>query len=214
MAKVVVFGITGYAGGHIGAELAARGHQVKGVARKISTLPEGIEADAGSIHDAGFVRSVTEGADHIVVALRFGPQADEPQLIEALPSLTAAAVAQGARLGFVGGAGSLLVAEGGPALVDTPEFPDAYKGEALAARDALDALRATDEALDWFYVSPAAGFGGFAPGEKTGKFRVGGDILLTDDQGNSYVSGADYAIAFADEIESGAHRRSRFTVAY
>ncbi|GAA0470523.1 NAD-dependent epimerase [Paractinoplanes deccanensis] len=214
MAKVVVFGITGYAGGHIGAELAARGHQVTGVARKLSTLPDGIAGEAGSIHDADFVRRVTEGADHIVVALRFGPQADEPQLIEALPSLIETAVARGARLGFVGGAGSLQVAEGGPDLVDTPSFPEAYKGEALAARDALVALRASDSALDWFYVSPAAAFGGYNPGEKTGEFRVGGDVLLTDAKGDSYISGADFAIAFVDEIESGAHRRARFTVAY
>ncbi|MEV4352470.1 NAD(P)H-binding protein [Actinoplanes sp. NPDC049596] len=214
MAKVVVFGITGYAGGHIGAELVARGHQVTGVARKISTLPEGIEGRAGTIHDAAFVRSVTEGADQIVVALRFGPQDDEPQLIEALPSLIESAVAHGARLAFVGGAGSLLVSEGGPALVDTPSFPEAYKGEARAAGDALEALRASEEALDWFYVSPAAAFGSYNPGERTGKFRVGGDILLTDEKGDSNISGADYAIAFVDEIESGAHHRARFSVAY
>jgi putative NADH-flavin reductase len=214
MAKVVVFGITGYAGGHIGAELVSRGHEVVGVARTIATPPAGVEARPGSIHDAAFVREVTQGADHIVVALRFGAEQDDPALIDALPSLTGAAIAQGARLGFVGGAGSLKVAENGPDLVDTPEFPDAYKNEALPARDALRALRSSDEALDWFYVSPAASFGSYNPGERTGTFRVGGDVLLTDEKGESFVSGEDFAIAFVDEIESGAHHRARFTVAY
>ncbi|GAA3152497.1 hypothetical protein GCM10020255_031960 [Rhodococcus baikonurensis] len=84
---------------------------------------------------------------------------------------------------MVGGAGSLLVAEGGPRVVDTPDFPDAYKGEALAHADVLDALRATDSNVDWFYVSPAAAFGAHAGVAPKGSFQVGGDILLTDAEG-------------------------------
>jgi len=114
----------------------------------------------------------------------------------------------------VGGAGSLLVAEGGPRVVDTPDFPDAYKGEALAHADVLDALRATDSNVDWFYVSPAAAFGAHAGVAPKGSFQVGGDILLTDAEGNSAIAGEDYAHAFVDEIETPAHRRQRFTVAH
>ncbi|GAB3216986.1 hypothetical protein GCM10027586_10200 [Kineococcus gypseus] len=121
---------------------------------------------------------------------------------------------RGARLGVVGGAGSLLVAEGGPRLVDTEGFPDAFKPEALEAAAVLDDLRASEESLDWFYVSPAAGFGAFAPGERTGTYRTGGDLLLTDASGESFVSGDDFALAVADEVDSAAHRRQRFTVAY
>ncbi|MYT25222.1 epimerase, partial [Streptomyces sp. SID7760] len=53
-----------------------------------------------------------------------------------------------------------------------------------------------------------------APGRRTGSFRVGGDTLLTDADGNSAVSAEDYAVAFVDEIEQGAHPRARICVAY
>jgi putative NADH-flavin reductase len=39
-------------------------------------------------------------------------------------------------------------------------------------------------------------------------------VLLTDAEGNSYISGEDLAVALVDEIETPAHRRARFTVAY
>jgi putative NADH-flavin reductase len=120
----------------------------------------------------------------------------------------------GARLGFVGGAGSLFVSEGGPRLFDTPEFPDAFLYEAQSQLRALDTLRASDSPADWFYVSPAAGFGSYAPGERTGHYRTGGEILLADENGTSFISGEDYAIAFLDEIENPSHSRSRFGVAY
>ena len=78
----------------------------------------------------------------------------------------------------------------------------------------LTALRETSDDVDWFCVSPAAGFGSYAPGEATGTYRVGGDVLLTDASGTSFISGADFALAFVDEIEQARHHRERFTVAY
>jgi uncharacterized protein len=53
----------------------------------------------------------------------------------------------------------------------------------------------------------------FVPGERTGKFRLGKDALLTNDKGSS-ISFEDYAIALVDEIEKPAHSRQRFTVGY
>jgi putative NADH-flavin reductase len=216
VAKVVVFGITGYAGSRIGAELALRGHEVVGVSRHTQEhageLDSRIRLRTGSVHDAAFVADVVAGAGQIVVALRAEPgQEGQPRLIDALPLLVRLAGEQGARLSFVGGAGSLLVAEGGPALVETPDFPEAYKPEALSHKAILEALRETDPELDWFYVSPAPGFGAWNPGERTGAFRVGGDVLLP---GADTVSGDDYATAYADEIEAGVHRRERIAVAY
>lgn len=215
MSTIVVFGATGYAGGNIARELASRGHRIVAVSRSIEDgqAPEGGQARAGSIFDGAFVRDVTEGADAILVALRYHVE-EGPQLASALPTLLTVASERGARLGFVGGAGSLHVSEGGPRLIDTPEFPDAFKPEAGAAGDVLDQLREADTDVDWFFVSPAATFGSFNPGERTGTFRVGGDVLLTDEAGNSSISGADLAIAFADEIEQPAHHKQRFTVAY
>lgn len=215
MAKTVVFGITGYAGGLIATELAGRGHEVLGVARTVTASQAPVLTRSGSIHDPSLVHEVTAGADHVIVALpASATEEGGPKLIDALPVLVEAAVAAGARLSFVGGAGSLLVAEGGPALIDTPDFPDAFKKEGGAHAAVLTALQDSDEALDWFYLSPAATFGSWNAGERTGDFRLGGDILLVDDEGQSAISGADLAIAYVDEIESGRHPRSRFSVAY
>ncbi|GMA26828.1 NAD(P)-dependent oxidoreductase [Arenivirga flava] len=215
MAKVVVFGVTGYAGGHITAELVSRGHEVLGIARDVAEAPEGIETRAGTIFDEALVREVAQDADQLVVALPARAlEEGGPKLIDALPVLVEASIAGGARLSFVGGAGSLQVAEGGPKGYDTPEFEPAYLDEARSHGAILDALRETDAALDWFYVSPAGGFGSWNPGERTGEFRLGGEVLLTDANGDSNISGADFAIAYVDEIEQAAHPRGRFTVAY
>lgn len=46
------------------------------------------------------------------------------------------------------------------------------------------------------------------------RFRLGGDVLLTDENGVSDISGADFAQAFVDEIETPTHTGQRFTVAY
>lgn len=51
-------------------------------------------------------------------------------------------------------------------------------------------------------------------GERTGTYRVGGDQLLTDDDGQSRISIPNYAVAMLDEVETPQHPRQRFSVAY
>ena len=205
MQRIALIGITGRAGSRIASELLARGHRVTGIARNTADTPAG----AGlSLHSADASRAdalapLLQGHDVVVSAARFdgGPTAEV--LIE---TVRRAGVP---RLLVVGGAGSLEVAPG-VALIDTPEFPQAYKAEAAAGRVFLEALRRADD-IDWTFVSPAASF---EPGARTGAFRLGGDALLVDAAGNSAISMEDYAIAFADEIERPAHPRQRFSVAY
>lgn len=216
MSKVIVFGATGYAGANIVAELTARGHSVQGVARRQpETSRDGVSFVTGSLHDAEFVRTAVADADVIVVSLpASATEEGGPRLVDSLPAVMDAAVAAGARLGVVGGAGSLKVAEDGPRIMDLDMFPAEFRPEALNHSEVLDALRRAPADLDWFYLSPAGGFGAWAPGERTGEFRLGGDILLGDDQGQSHISGADYAIAFVNEIEQPEYSRRRFSVAY
>lgn len=49
--------------------------------------------------------------------------------------------------------------------------------------------------------------------KRTGKFRLGIDRLLTADDGKSWISFEDFAVAL-DEIERQALIRPRFTVDY
>jgi putative NADH-flavin reductase len=214
VSTIAVIGVTGYAGGHITAEALRRGHHVIGVARSTPSDPQpGLTLRTGDLTDEALLRDVAASASTLVVAVR-GSADGKPFLPRIVPLLLDVAGAAGARLGFVGGAGSLLVAPDGPRLVDTPDFPAEHKVEAQTHAEVLEELRSSDSTADWFYVSPAAGFGSYAPGERTGRFRVGGDVLLADADGDSAISGADYAIAFVDEIDAPAHHRERFTVAY
>jgi hypothetical protein len=53
--------------------------------------------------------------------------------------------------------------------VNAPDFPAEYKPETLAGVEFLNVLRGEKE-LDWTFLSPSYFF---APGERTGKFRLG-----------------------------------------
>jgi putative NADH-flavin reductase len=212
--KVVLFGASGYVGTAISKELIARGHEVVGVTRTTANpVADGVSPAQGSTHDADFVRTVSAGADAIVVATP-GRETDGKALLDDVPSLLETSAAENLRLGIVGGAGGLNVAPGGPRLFDGPDFPAEFKHEAMSHFTVLEALRASGTDVDWFYVSPSAEFGGYNPGEATGTYRVGGDELLVGADGHSFISGADYAKAFVDELETPKHHRERFTVGY
>ena len=98
----------------------------------------------------------------------------------------------------------------GSQLVDSPHFPEAYRDGARAARDALAAIQ-KESRLEWTFVSPAVLM---APGERTGKFRLGTEQPVTDDKGESRISVQDLAVALVDEAEAPKHTGKRFTLGY
>ncbi len=205
MSHIAILGITGRAGSRIAHELLQRGHTVTGIARDVSKVASqaGLTVKAADATSVDALVPLLRGHDAVVSATRFAGGSDAATVI------AAAKQAGVPRLLVVGGAGSLDVAPG-VALVDTPTFPEAYKPEALAGRVFLDTLRG-EKTLDWTFLSPSAFF---EPGERTGSFRLGGDQLLADANGKSWVSMEDYAIALADEIEAPKHSGRRFTVGY
>lgn len=203
MAHVALIGASGNAGARILKELSDRGHRVTAIARtpdKIAKLPN-VTAVAGDVGDKAALSSLLRGHDAVISSVRF---------LGSDPALLVGAVRDAGvkRYLVVGGAGSLEVAPG-QRLVDQPSFPAAYKAEASKGADFLDLLRKVDD-LDWTFLSPSALF---TAGQRTGKFRLGKDTLLTTDSGSS-ISFEDYAIALVDELERPANRRQRFTVGY
>lgn len=214
MARITVLGGTGYAGAHIAQEAAARGHEVSAVSRRAPESPlEGVNYVSGDALDEEFLNQLTAQSDLVMVALAPRDQM-QGRVIEAVRKLIPAAAAAGVRLGVIGGAGALRVSEGGPRLIDTEGFPEEVKPESFEMLEVLEALQESEETLDWFYIHPAAGFGGANPGERRGTYRVGGEVMLCDHDGNSEISGADFALAILDEIEKPVHRRRRFSAAY
>ena len=202
--RIAVIGGTGRAGSRIVDELARRGHDVTVIVRHPEKVAPraGVTAVRGDVFDVEELAKRLAGHDVAVSAVHF-TASDPTKLI---------AAAKQARIGryvVVGGAGSLEVAPG-VTLVSTPAFPAAYKAEAEQGGVFLDLLRRENE-LNWTFLSPSALF---VEGERTGRFRLGVDQLLTDSTGKSWISFEDYAVALADEIERPAHPRQRFTVGY
>ncbi|KAA3528886.1 NAD(P)-dependent oxidoreductase [Agrobacterium tumefaciens] len=203
MAKIALIGASGNAGSRILKELSDRGHQVTAIARnpeKIASLPN-VVAKKGDVFDQAELSELLKGHDAVISAVHF-TASDPVTLIEAV---RASGVS---RYLVVGGAGSLEIAPG-QRVVDLPDFPAAYKAEATKGAEFLDRLKG-EKQLDWTFLSPSAEF---VPGERTGKFRIGKDSLLSNEAG-SRISFEDYAIALVDEIEKPQHSRQRFTVGY
>jgi putative NADH-flavin reductase len=212
MSTIVVFGGTGYTGANVVREAASRGHQVIAVSRSQPTEPvPGVRYEVGTVEDVA--PRVVPGADAVVAAL--SPRGDMAgRLVDAYEELARLSAEAGARYLQVGGFSSLRPAPDQPRFVEG-EIPEPYRAEALEgeATRALLAERAP-EALDWVFVSPAGGYGSFAPGERTGAYRVGGDVALFDPEGNSNISGVDFALAIVDEIDDARHHREHISVAY
>ncbi|MCZ7452904.1 NAD(P)-dependent oxidoreductase [Rhizobium rhizogenes] len=203
MAKIALVGASGNAGSRILKELSDRGHQVTAIARapeKIASLPN-VLAKKGDVFDQAALSELLKGHDAVISSVHF-TASDPLKLIEAV---RASGVQ---RYLVVGGAGSLEIAPG-QRVVDLPDFPAAYKAEATKGAEFLDLLK-REKQLDWTFLSPSAEF---VPGERTGKFRIGKDSLLSNDEG-SRISFEDYAIALVDEIEKPQHSRQRFTIGY
>jgi putative NADH-flavin reductase len=202
--KIAVIGASGNAGSRITAELARRGHAVTAIARNPERIAAGdnVTPAKGDLMDQAALTGLLAGHDVAISSVHF--LASDP-----LKLIGAARDSKVGRYLVVGGAGSLEVAPG-VRLVTTPGFPVAYKAEAEKGAAFLDLLRA-EKGLDWTFLSPSALF---TAGERTGRFRIGTDQLLTAADGKSWISYEDFAVALADEIERPAHIRSRFTVGY
>ncbi|NVI92337.1 NAD(P)-dependent oxidoreductase [Actinomadura sp. BRA 177] len=206
--RILLIGATGMVGSRIAAEARRRGHEVTGVTRSGGEGTAKAEAS-----DSAAIAELAAGHDAAVLSVpppRDGSETLGPLLATTRGVLDGLRRAGVRRLIVVGGAGSLEVAPG-VRLVDTPEFPEIYKSESLAATEQLAVIRAEAGDLDWTYISPAAVI---QPGERTGTFRLGGDQLLADAEGNSNISAEDYAIALVDELEKNNAVQRRITAAY
>lgn len=211
--NIVLIGASGFIGSALRKELLARGHAV----HALVSNPHKLEPAAGltvtpvDVLDVDALARAIGRPDAVIAAFSGHAQKDvRGYYVRGFRAILAAVKrVPGLRLLAVGGAGSLDVAPG-VQLVDTPTFPAAYKGTAEGARDALRLLRDEPE-LDWTMLSPSALI---APGQRTGRFRLGVDDLLVGVDGKSSISVEDYAVAMVDELERPQNRRRRFTVGY
>ncbi|WP_249977034.1 NAD(P)-dependent oxidoreductase [Vreelandella olivaria] len=211
--KIALIGASGFIGAALLKEALARGHHVTALVtrpERIAPQENLISVKSDALNTEALAQQLS-GADAVISA--FSGHAQENVFGYYLKGfrsiLSATQQASVPRLLVVGGAATLEVAPG-KQLLDTPEFPSEYRATAEGAQAALEILRA-QTAQEWTFLSPAAEI---FPGERTGNFRLGGDMLLTDSEGNSRISVQDYAVAMLDELESPRHPNQRFSVAY
>jgi len=212
--KVALIGATGFVGSALLQELLQRGHRVTALARHPAKLSvhDGLAVRQADVLDAAQVAAAVQGQDAVLSA--YNPGWGEPDIHDLFLKGSDAILAGVQQAGVkryvtVGGAGSLYVAPG-VQLVDTPDFPAAYKPGALAAREALNRIRAAST-LDWTFVSPPILL---EPGERTGRYRLGEDAPLMDGDQPGRISVADLAVAIVDELETPRHLQRRFTLAH
>lgn len=216
MKKVALIGASGFIGSQLVKELLSRGYQVTAIVRsadKIKNDDKNLKVVSADVFNTDKLAEVLKNNDAVISA--YNPGWTNPNIyddtIKGYQSIIEAVKKAGIkRLQAVGGAGSLLVAPG-KTVVDSGAIPDeilpGVKALALVLKDQF----LPEKELDWVFFSPA---GTIEPGERTGKYRLGLDNLITDDQGNSKISVQDYAKAMIDELENPKHHQQRFTIGY
>ena len=208
--KIAVFGASGMIGSRIVNEALTRKHQITAVTRdpgKLST--PNVTVVQGDLLDPASIAAVVKGHEAVISAYGPGPGGDPQEYSRVAHALIDGLTQAGVkRLIVVGGAGSLEVSPG-LKRYDTPDFPDAWRALSKATGAALEIFKTCD--LDWTYISPADMI---APGERTGHYRVGGDQMLYDADGKSFISAEDYAVGLLDEVEHPQAVQRRITFAY
>ena len=212
--KITILGATGNAGSRLVTEALSRGHEVTAVVRNSDSsndLPAAAMVRTGDVGNVEDVTKVSAGQDVVISAIRPAP-GHENDMTPTTRSLMDGLAKTGVRLLVVGGAATLRVpsTDGKTVIEDSNYLPVSARHIGKASADQLEVCLA-ETRVDWAYLSPAAQF---APGERTGNYRLGNDELLIDAEGISKISMEDAAVVLLDEAERSRHHQARFTAAY
>ena len=214
--KIAIIGATGFVGSKLVKEAADRGLQVTAIARNAEkTETPNVTKVSVDVNNVDELSEVLKGQDTVISAYNAGwtnPNIYDDFLAGSKAIQEASKRAGVKRLIVIGGAGSLYTAEN-QQLVDTEGFPAEIKPGALAARDYLNILKQEKE-LDWTFFSPAIEMHPGITTGRTGKYRLGKDHPVVDENNVSKLSAEDVAVVLVDEAEHPKHHQERFTAAY
>ena len=216
MKKIALIGASGFIGSGILKELLNRGHFVTAIVRnpdKITLRNPNLKVIQGDVMSEDTVANLVKGLDIVISAYNPGwtnrnIANDTTNAYKAI--LNGVKKAGVSRLLIVGGAGSLYVSPE-RRIMDTGAIPESYMPAIRALAEVLYGLQSYEKQLDWAFFSPASTI---EPGERTGKFRLGNDYMVKDENGESRISVEDYAVAMVDEVEKPQHHKVRFTIGY
>ncbi|QSB28279.1 NAD-dependent epimerase/dehydratase family protein [Flavobacterium circumlabens] len=212
--KIAIIGATGFVGSAILSELASRNQDITAIARTPKEASN-VNWVAADIFNVDALAEVLKGNDVIISAYNAGwtnPNIYD-DFIAGSKAIQEAVKKSGVkRFIVIGGGGSLFVAPGLQA-VDTPDFPKEYYTAASAARDYLNIIKEEKE-LDWAFFSPAFEMHQGITTGRTGKYRLGLENPVFNDEQRSILSVEDLAVVIADEAENAKHHQVRFTAGY
>ena len=214
--KIAIIGATGFVGSSILNELASRNHEITAIARNPKNEEkENINWQKADVNNIEELSKILAGNDVVVSA--YNPGWSNPNIYN--DSISGAKAIQEAvkksgvkRFITIGGAGSLYIAPN-VQLIDTPEFPKEIFDGANAARDYLNIIK-EEKDLDWAFFSPAIEMHQGTKTGRTGKYRLGLENPVFNDEQRSILSVEDLAVVIADEVETPKHHQVRFTAAY
>lgn len=214
--KIAIVGATGFVGSKLVKEAADRGMQVTAIARNADKIEiQNVNKVSVDVNNVDELSEVLKGHDTVISAYNAGwtnPNIYEDFLTGSRAIQEASKQGGVKRLIVIGGAGSLYTAEN-QQLVDTEGFPAEIKPGALAARDYLNILKEEKE-LDWAFFSPAIEMHPGITTGRTGKYRLGKDHPVVDENNVSKLSAEDVAVVLIDEAQHPKHHHQRFTAAY
>ncbi|RRA96954.1 NAD(P)-dependent oxidoreductase [Paenimyroides viscosum] len=214
--KVAIIGATGFVGSKLVNEALNRGLEVTAIARKTENISaENINKVAVDVNNVNQLSEALKGHDAVISAFNAGwtnPNLYNDFLAGSKSIQQAVKQASVQRMIVVGGAGSLYANEE-QQLVDTPDFPAEIKPGATAARDYLNMLK-EETTLDWAFFSPAIEMHPGVTEGRTGKYRLGKDQPVFDENNISKLSPEDVAVVLLDEVQEPKHHQERFTAAY
>jgi uncharacterized protein len=232
--QIGVIGATGTIGSRVVSEALGRGHYVTAFSRDASQITdsrENITWKSLDVTDAGAITAVLPGLDVLISGFGPGNTARNPADAVALAIADPKAYVRAAtalltaldshpriRLIVIGGAASLEIRPG-LVFTDSGELIDQALDQFGLPREYAAAMRGHGDALNlfrtsnrlWTYFSPAIEV---AAGQRTGRFRIGGDQPVMDAAGRSRISAEDAAFALIDEAEVPRFVQRRFTIGY
>lgn len=203
--KIVIFGATGMVGRHLVRQALYNGDSVRAFGRNVFTadLPDEdrLERIQGALFDAGQVSGAVKGCDAVLSALGGDIDGNDRTRSLGMKNIIAQMEKNGVkRIIGIGGLG-VLDAPDGTMLLDSPDYPEAYRAVGEEHRKAWEAMRQSK--LEWTFVCPPD----IHDQEASGSFHTAADVPPAPN--NYHIKAGDLALFMLRELRQNEYLHKR-----